>query len=197
MSKAEQTRQLIIKKAALIFNIKGYHGTSISDILETTGLTKGSIYGNFSNKNELALAAFDYNSARVLERLDKRMKSATSSKEALLSYPNYYMQNWHSVLKTGGCPLINAAVEADDNLLFMRESVRERIRFLINIIKEAIVRGQAISEFNQSAKPSKYATLIFSLIEGSILIAKIMNDKFYLQIATEKIKQIVEQELEQ
>ncbi len=58
MSKSEQTRQFIIGKAATLFNIKGYDSTSLSDVQDATGLTKGAIYGHFTDKNELALAAF-------------------------------------------------------------------------------------------------------------------------------------------
>ena len=60
-TKAERTRNFIIEKTAEIFNRKGYAGTSMSDITEATGLTKGSIYGNFENKEDVALAVFEYN----------------------------------------------------------------------------------------------------------------------------------------
>ena len=60
MNKAERTRQYIIEKTAPIFNKKGYAGTSLSDMTGATGLTKGSIYGNFNDKDEVALAAFDH-----------------------------------------------------------------------------------------------------------------------------------------
>ena len=53
MSKAEKTKEFIIEKSAPIFNKKGYAGTSLADIMEATNLTKGSIYGNFENKDEL------------------------------------------------------------------------------------------------------------------------------------------------
>ena len=55
MSKAEKTKQFIIEKTAPLFNMKGYSGTSMSDITAATGLTKGSMYGNFENKTKLQL----------------------------------------------------------------------------------------------------------------------------------------------
>ena len=58
MSKAEKTREFIIEKAAPIFNTKGYAGASLNDIIDATGLTKGSIYGNFENKDEVAIAVY-------------------------------------------------------------------------------------------------------------------------------------------
>jgi TetR/AcrR family transcriptional repressor of nem operon len=60
-SKSDRTRQFIIGSTANLFNMKGYAGTSLSDITGAFGLTKGSIYGNFANKEEVALAVFDYN----------------------------------------------------------------------------------------------------------------------------------------
>ena len=49
-TKAEQTSEFIIQKVAPIFNKHGYYGTSMSDLTQATGLTKGAIYGNFKNK---------------------------------------------------------------------------------------------------------------------------------------------------
>ncbi|HXM48600.1 MAG TPA: TetR family transcriptional regulator [Pyrinomonadaceae bacterium] len=44
MRKGEQTRQEIIRKAAPIFNQKGYDGAALSDLMRATGLEKGGIY---------------------------------------------------------------------------------------------------------------------------------------------------------
>ena len=66
LSKSERTKKFIIEKTAPVFNEKGYAGTSMNDLMMVTGLTKGSIYGNFQNKDEVALAAFDYNFGKVL-----------------------------------------------------------------------------------------------------------------------------------
>jgi len=60
MSKGEQTRQEIIRKAAPIFNQRGYDGAAMSDLMKATGLEKGGIYRHFSSKEALAAEAFDY-----------------------------------------------------------------------------------------------------------------------------------------
>src|SRR5580704_4083396 len=53
VGKGEQTRQEIIRKAAPIFNQKGYSGTALSDLMRATGLGKGGIYRHFESKQEL------------------------------------------------------------------------------------------------------------------------------------------------
>src|ERR1700733_15617000 len=60
MRKGEQTRLEIIRKAAPIFNQKGYSGAALSDLMRATGLEKGGIYRHFDSKEELAADAFDH-----------------------------------------------------------------------------------------------------------------------------------------
>ena len=57
MTKGQQTRRGIVEKAAPLFNQKGYEGTSLSDLMDATGLQKGGIYRHFDSKEELAAAA--------------------------------------------------------------------------------------------------------------------------------------------
>lgn len=195
MSKAEQTRQFIIEKSAPIFNLKGYDSTSLADIQQATKLTKGAIYGNFADKNELAIAAYEYSTKVVMESLSEKMKSAPSAKEALLVYPNYYVNNWQFVFKKGGCPLMNAAIEADDHLHFMSAVVRKSMQYFLYLLQDIIEQGQAKKEFKAEIDPTVYAATLFSLMEGTILLAKTMNDVKYFQLAASRIECIVEQEL--
>ena len=60
MRKGERTKQEIIRKAAPIFNEKGYDGAALSDLMRATGLEKGGIYRHFDSKEQLAAEAFDY-----------------------------------------------------------------------------------------------------------------------------------------
>lgn len=57
--KGLQTRRNILTKTLQLFCVKGYYNTSINDILQATGLTKGGLYGHFSSKEELWYAVYD------------------------------------------------------------------------------------------------------------------------------------------
>ena len=58
-AKGTRTRQNIIEKSLQLFCVKGYYNTSINDILEATGLTKGGLYGHFSSKVDIWYAVYD------------------------------------------------------------------------------------------------------------------------------------------
>ena len=53
MRDADLTIEKILEKSGILFNTQGYKATSISDITDLTGLTKGAIYRHFENKQDL------------------------------------------------------------------------------------------------------------------------------------------------
>ncbi|MGM0878706.1 MAG: TetR/AcrR family transcriptional regulator, partial [Bacillota bacterium] len=50
MNKGERTKKFIIEQSSSLFNTNGYKSTSISKIMEATGLKKGGIYRHFDSK---------------------------------------------------------------------------------------------------------------------------------------------------
>jgi TetR/AcrR family transcriptional repressor of nem operon len=58
-SKGDLTRQNIIEKSMDLFSVKGFFNTSIADIVQASGLTKGCLYGHFRNKEEIWYAVYD------------------------------------------------------------------------------------------------------------------------------------------
>src|SRR5712692_7436391 len=127
MTKGEQTRQDIVEKAAPLFNQKGYEGTSLTDLMDATGLQKGGIYRHFSSKQELAAAAFDYSWLRAVNnRLDGVEDSANSVDRLKKMISNFV--ELRSELVPGGCPLMNTAVESDDGNPILRTRAKKALQ---------------------------------------------------------------------
>jgi len=56
MSKAQDTRMTILRKAFELIYRQGYQATSIDEIIATTAVTKGALFYHFKNKEEMGLA---------------------------------------------------------------------------------------------------------------------------------------------
>jgi len=128
MSKAEETRKYIIEKSAIVFNTKGYSGTSLADLQEATGLTKGSIYGNFDSKDSVALEVYRYTINKLNKRISEYLEKKNSSTDKLVGYTEFYRHNWKTISEKGGCPIQNASVEADDNIKFLKKPVQASVK---------------------------------------------------------------------
>lgn len=195
MSKAEKTREYIIEKSAPIFNKKGYAGTSLQDLIKATGLTKGSIYGNFENKDEVATAVFDYNITGVNKRIAEYVLPKNTATEKLIAITEYYRVNWKNVFEKGGCPLQNASIEADDNLPFLKSHVQNSVKRWIKSIGRLIELGKENGEFKKNISSEEYAYSIITLLEGGIMLGKIMNHQKYLLSALDRIVAIIKTEI--
>ncbi|MCD0464891.1 TetR/AcrR family transcriptional regulator [Flavobacterium sp. ENC] len=177
MSKAERTKQFIIEKTAPIFNMKGYSGTSMSDITEATGLTKGSIYGNFENKDEVAIAAFKFNVKKLQDTFAKEIEKQKTFKDKLLVYPRLYSEYYDLRITQGGCPIINTATEADDTHPVLRKKVENTILAWRDKLTDLIQQGINNGEFKaKSIDPEKTALTMIAIIEGAVMIAKITGN---------------------
>ncbi|NML71377.1 TetR/AcrR family transcriptional regulator [Chryseobacterium sp. RP-3-3] len=196
MSKAEKTKQFIIEKTASLFNTKGYMSTSLSDITEATGLTKGSIYGNFENKDEVALEVYKYNSSLLSKNMARSLgEEFPTTIDKLNAFVNFYRKNWKAVFKNGGCPLMNAATESDDTFPSLKKQVTQSFEGWIKKIASVITDGQENGEIHSNIDADEYGSLFIMLIEGGILLSKTTEDEKYLHLALDRIIFMIDKEL--
>lgn len=191
LSKAERTRQFIIEKTAVVFNKKGYAGTSLSDLTEATGLTKGSIYGNFESKEEVALAVFDFNTCRTSDRIQQLIDKETTFHDKLLVYTKVYSST--VLAERGGCAILNTAIEADDTNSLLKDKAAKAILKWKKHITTLIHGGIEAGEFNTDIDINQSALSIIALIEGGIMIGKVTGSQANLENILATVKQLIDQ----
>src|SRR5205807_10250328 len=63
--KKAQTRERLIEAAARVFADKGFATTSLDEVADAAGLTKGAVYSNFENKEDLVRAVLEVHDQRL------------------------------------------------------------------------------------------------------------------------------------
>ncbi|HEX9981267.1 MAG TPA: TetR/AcrR family transcriptional regulator [Flavobacterium sp.] len=191
MSKAERTRQFIIEKTAPIFNAKGYAGTSINDLMNATGLTKGSIYGNFENKDEVAVAAFDYNYSKIVAHVMQKTQEQSLMIDKLLVYPQTFRNFFDLPFLKEGCPVLNTSTEADDT----HPLLRKKAIAALALWKKALVRyieiGIETNEIKPETNPPAFAIVVMSMIEGAMMQAKLQGTDEALNITMDYLEEMI------
>ena len=195
MTKAERTKAYVIEKSALLFNMQGYQATSLSDVMEATGLSKGSIYGNFENKDELAVAVYKYNFGLVAKRLSELMRAKSKAEDQLKAMINFYRTDWKIIFERGGCPLLNASVEANDGLACLKDPVQQSIEKWASDLVVIIDRGKAEGEFKADIDSRYYAYAIISDLEGAMMVSKTMLKQDLLFSGLDRIDAMIDREM--
>ncbi len=184
----EKTANYILETVAPIFNRQGYVGTSLSDLTKATQLTKGALYGNFKNKDELALRAFELNTKRVLKPLNEMVDKEDNYLDKVLAVIQYYRTYSQRTKEIGGCPFLNVSIDAKNNYpaLFLRAKSLEKRKqeALSRIIEEGIKR----EEINADIDPDSFAKNMYSLIVGAYFMTFIQEDESYLKVALDQLE---------
>lgn len=79
--KQAHTRECLMHSAAKVFAERGLAQTSIDEVAEDAGFTKGAFYANFKNKEELFLAMLDERFAKRIEDIEAVIASDGSATE--------------------------------------------------------------------------------------------------------------------
>lgn len=162
----EATRSLLIDVAAEEFCRNGYQATSLTDILEKSGVSKGGLYHHFSSKKELCYAVFDeiytaefHSKWSFADDLDDPLKALCRRFREIAEWIT------EEVLELG-CPVTNMALElASSDEAFGRkfgqvyDTLTERFR---KMLQEAKQKGLVA----ESTDPMAVATFVVAAILG-------------------------------
>ena len=173
LRKGARTRQRIVRAAAALFNTRGFAGTSVSDVSAATGLEKGGVYNHFSSKDAVALAAFDYAAALVRERLQAAMCARPEGTAQLHAMFDVYRQLSEAPFVTGGCPILNTAVEADDTHPALAARARGAMDAWLHMVAGALQAWIATGQLRPEIEISAAADTIVAALEGGILLARL------------------------
>jgi TetR/AcrR family transcriptional regulator, transcriptional repressor for nem operon len=192
MRNAVLTKANIIEKASQLFNVKGYAGTSIQDIMQETGLKKGGIYRHFQSKEEIAAEAFKHAYQKLKKAYTDQLETAQRPDEKLLMFLQSLKRFCFNPPVEGGCPILNTATEVDDTNAFLRNEVCRAAWDWENIITGIYQRGMDEGIFKPAINPAAEARIFVMNIEGSLMMGKLHRDMGYIEQVMQLLKDRIE-----
>jgi len=189
--KGEQTRQEIIRKAAPIFNQKGYDGAALSDLMRATGLKKGGIYRHFDSKQELAGEAFEHAWKLAMDARFEGTNEIPNTVDRLKQIVQNFRARRTSVVP-GGCPLLNTAIDSDDGNPRLRAKARQALSSWLDRLQAIAEEGKRQGEVRSDVDSAKLAMLIVSTLEGSVMIRRLQKKDEPLDLACHHLVEYLE-----
>ncbi|WP_320169387.1 TetR family transcriptional regulator [Maridesulfovibrio sp.] len=166
---AEKTRQALLDSAFKVFSEKGYAKTTLQDIAQDAGVTRGAVYWHFKNKTDLFEKLFDCAFMPVRDLLFSKFEEDLSPKEMLAGL----MRVW--ILHAGGDNNFRAAFEImfnktewSEELMPFKMKFREYEYKFIKRAEKIIEQGQADGVFREDLVPEVAAAQYFSILLGLV-----------------------------
>lgn len=173
MKKPDDTKELIIQRAMLLFNTRGIAATSIGDIMQATGLPKGAIYRRFDTKEAIVLAAFERAGQILREAFLQAEREGTSTVEKLMKLAAIYQDAVDAPPIPGGCPLLNTAVESDGTFPELRRKAAEAYADMVRFVASILERGVRDKELTPDVNAAELASFLVDSMEGAIMASRL------------------------
>lgn len=191
MRNPEITKEKILKQSGQLFNTQGYKATSLRDITEATGYTKGAIYRHFSSKDELEIETLSHLSQQMFDLVRNRIKEQKTAGAKLRSIFNYFETYISKPPLKGGCPLMNVAIEADD----AHPQLRKRAVLILDMLCESIItilnNGIKFGQIKKDIDVHFYATVIIASLEGAIMMSKLRGNDGDISRVTHHLEKLI------
>jgi AcrR family transcriptional regulator len=192
LTKAEKTKQFILETAVPLYNEKGISGVNIDDVLEATKLTKGCLYGHFENKEDLSAQVIDLSLKKISDKVRVAVSKGKTVKGKLVALMDFYKNPLETYI-SGGCPIFNTAVEADDNYPDLKRKVAKVFRAGQEEISALLQEGINNGEFSNKLDPVDFAFKMVAAIEGGTVMCRVMDTAKPMQGLIKSLKAELEQ----
>jgi TetR/AcrR family transcriptional regulator, transcriptional repressor for nem operon len=159
----------VLDAALELFWRKGYDGTSMADLLEATGLHKGSLYKAFADKRAVYVAVLDRYTAGILASWHKTVVGSSSAKAAI--------RRWFVGLATydcgyKGCFAANTSVELAPHDAEIARKLDLFTTTMRSNFAEMIERGKRQDEIPADIDSKATAELFVLLMFGFRVVGK-------------------------
>jgi len=160
-----------------VFWRKGYEGTSVTDLLNATGLHKGSLYQAFGDKHSLfirALQAYIENMRVNMQRVATEAERAVDGLRAVICHHIDESDLGQGV--NAGCMALNSLVENAQHDPEVLQVLGTAYRMRINLLTSLVERAQSEGDLRGDWQPGRIANLIAATEAGILVERKGMLD---------------------
>jgi AcrR family transcriptional regulator len=187
-TKGNKTRREIVDQALQLFSLKGYHNTSINDILAATGLTKGGLYGHFASKEKLWDAAYeravDVWKGIVLKDLDTIADPLDRIARLIENDLRGYVA---ARVFQGGCVFFNLLVELSGQSQPMADQILTGYDRFADLLAGWLEEAKASGGLRDDADPREIASFLVMALNGAAALYAARRDD---KILEETIRQL-------
>ena len=180
-------KEAVIEKAMHLFWKKGYHATSMQDLVEVMGINRSSIYNSFGDKFGLYLKSLKHYQSRERSQAHYYLLQSKSPLQAIRKFLEGIIEAILADKSKMGCYISNCTTEFAHTDSPVRKFLEDNQSNLLQLLKDILATGQETGEITTRQTPEALALYLFSSIHGLRLTGMLIQDKKMLYPLTDNI----------
>ncbi len=167
----------VLQLAMETFWHKGYEATSVQDLVEQMGINRGSLYGTFSDKRALFLAAIQYYDQTIITAVVSVLHAPGSPRKAIVDYICSVAERAAADQNRQGCFLTNSAVEVAPHDQEAEQKLLASLQRIEAAFYDALVDARAQGEIKSRRDLNDLARFLASSMQGMRVMARVNPDR--------------------
>ena len=161
----------VLERATEAFWAHGFEATSVRDLVEATGLQKGSLYQAFGDKHRLFMTVLERYAARD-RQLAAQIFESVEPGQAIEAWLGAMMDRGQEVGMEKGCLLWNTVSELAPHDPDVREAINGHFAAMLEMVSGVIDRGQREGAYRTDLDARTLATFLFATAAGLVSLQK-------------------------
>ncbi|UCD77367.1 MAG: TetR/AcrR family transcriptional regulator [Desulfobacterales bacterium] len=193
-TKGTQTRRNIIENSLQLFSVKGYYNTSVSDILDATGLTKGGLYGHFASKEDIWYSVYEEAVSIWKGIVFKGIRNGADPLKRIEKFIENDMQDYLGAdVFEGGCFFLNMLVELSGQSASMSKQILRGFVRLSGLLQSWLEEADRKGMLQQGLDFKEIANFIIISLNGAAALYIATRDRSILDQTIRQIHFYIEQ----
>lgn len=199
--RALETRERIIREAARLFALKGYHDTKLEEVVRAAQSTTGACFHHFSSKEDLGLAVIDAHMrerSRKLEQIEGRIppsNQADPMQELFRRLDAIQVMVRQRDKHGGGCVIGNLSTALSDTHDVFRRRLAQCLDEMALELKPYMDATVKKNSPPRSVDTWELARYCVAVVEGSIMLARTRQDTRMMKQHINQLKDHLKQAL--
>jgi TetR/AcrR family transcriptional repressor of nem operon len=190
----QDTRQIIIQNGAKIIHSKGFVNTGIKDILDASGVPKGSFYFYFKSKEDFGQALVDYYAETMTGMITGYLTDAgRTPMERLDRFFTESARFYEHNRFAGGCPIGNMSQEMSNISEPIRLKLQAAFSRIRSAMKQCIIEAQELGQVDEKLDPEVLAVFTLNGFEGALIDMKVSKSTRPLDIFKNMLLEFIKQ----
>lgn len=170
-----------LEKVMDLFWKQGYEGSSIEDIVQGTGLGRGSLYDTFGDKHALYLAALDRYCVTGGAKLTTLRLQSGSVRDIFQNFFHALIEEALADPEHRGCFLVNATLEMAPRDPEVARKVQDGLEDTREAFYHVLIKAQASGELAWTRDPHQLAHYLLNAYLGLRVLSRANPDRRVLE----------------
>lgn len=166
-------RKDILEVGMHLFRLKGYHNTGTIEIIKEAGISRGTFYNYFTDKEDFGIQVLKHYTRGAVDFMMSKLNDPNKSPlESIIAMFDNFIDTYRSLNFKWGCLLAGFSLELSRVEPNFEKHTHHEFELYVGCVEKALIKAQEAGEVRTDKSARELSIAVFSFYNGALLMMK-------------------------